>query len=195
MQMSENSPSPKPSEIGCCTLRRLAIALLVVCILIIAIAVLDVVLDVSAPEYAINSLFVGVALVSVALLIAPGIAFLIHSLAHRDQGVSARLRSSALWSAFAPASIGVLMITSGNTSFVAVGWLLVGDTSRYTADLVALKFKSSTDVNAPTIVVVPGSWRATTSHNRLKNVVCGISVNTTNPIAATAGEGEPVCAP
>ena len=64
---------------------------------------------------------------------------------------------------------------------------------RYTADLVELGFKSSTDVNAPIIAVVPSGWRATTSHNRLENVICGIAVNTTNPVVATARDGEPAC--
>jgi type IV pilus assembly protein PilA len=31
--------------------------------------------------------------------------------------------------------------------------------------------------------------------SQLQNTSCGISVGTTNPVVATAGEGEPACAP
>jgi len=69
------------------------------------------------------------------------------------------------------------------------------DSSRYTTSLTSLGFKQSTGTGAPTIVAGAGYWSATNSHTQLANTSCGISVATTNPILASAGEGEPACAP
>ena len=67
------------------------------------------------------------------------------------------------------------------------------DSSRYTTNLTSLGFKASTGVNSPTVTTYSGSWTATNSHTQLVAVQCGIGVNTTNPIAPVAGEGEPAC--
>ena len=69
------------------------------------------------------------------------------------------------------------------------------DSARYTSNLTNLGFKQSTGTVAPTITVGSGYWKATNSHTQLANTSCGIAVNTTNPVVATAGEGEPACAP
>ena len=68
-----------------------------------------------------------------------------------------------------------------------------GDSSRYTTNLTSLGFKQSTGVTAPAIVTYPGAWVATNGHSQLSGVQCGIGVNTTNPTASAAGEGEPAC--
>ncbi len=68
------------------------------------------------------------------------------------------------------------------------------DSVKYvTFDTTKLKFRNSTGVYPPTIVIGPGYWSATVTHSMIPNFSCGIAVNTTNTIAATAGEGEPVC--
>jgi type IV pilus assembly protein PilA len=69
------------------------------------------------------------------------------------------------------------------------------DSSRYTSSLGSLGFKNSTGTIAPVIAVGAGYWTATNSHTQLANTSCGISVNTTNPVTTTAGEGEPSCRP
>ncbi|HEY4306275.1 MAG TPA: prepilin-type N-terminal cleavage/methylation domain-containing protein [Gemmatimonadaceae bacterium] len=67
------------------------------------------------------------------------------------------------------------------------------DSSKYTSDLTALKFQKSSGTNAPTIGVTTGAWTATNTHTQLANSTCGIGINTTNPVNATAAEGEPSC--
>ena len=68
------------------------------------------------------------------------------------------------------------------------------DSQHYsTYDTTKVKFKPSTGVNIPTIVTGAGYWSATVSHTQIANFSCGIGVNTTNPIVATAGDGEPTC--
>jgi hypothetical protein len=57
-----------------------------------------------------------------------------------------------------------------------------------------LKFQSSTGVSSPAISAPAGGyWTATVAHNQLTTMSCGIGINTTNPVVATAAEGEPAC--
>jgi type IV pilus assembly protein PilA len=69
------------------------------------------------------------------------------------------------------------------------------DNAKYTTDAAAVGFKSSSGVNPVTILTYAGAWTATNSHSQLPagTMICGIGVNTTNPIVSTAGEGEPAC--
>jgi prepilin-type N-terminal cleavage/methylation domain-containing protein len=68
------------------------------------------------------------------------------------------------------------------------------DSTKYvTYDTLKLKFKPSTGVNAPDIIPGSGYWSATISHTQIANFSCAIGVNTTNPVVATAGDGEPAC--
>ena len=67
------------------------------------------------------------------------------------------------------------------------------DSAKYTTNLTSLNFKASTGVNSPSITTYPGSWSATNSHTQLSGITCGIAANTTNPLVAAAGEGEPAC--
>ncbi len=67
------------------------------------------------------------------------------------------------------------------------------DSARYTADLTALTFRQTAGVNAPIIAAGTGFWTATVTHNLLAGHVCGVSVNTTNPVSTAAGEGTPAC--
>ena len=68
------------------------------------------------------------------------------------------------------------------------------DSSRYVAyDTTRLKFKPASGVNDP--VIVPGAdhWSATVTHTQLPGLLCGIGVNTLNPIDSTKGGGEAAC--
>jgi len=67
------------------------------------------------------------------------------------------------------------------------------DSAAYTTSVTSLNFKSSTGVTSPTISIAPGQWTATNSHTQLAAVNCAIAINTTNPLVAGAGEGEPAC--
>jgi len=67
------------------------------------------------------------------------------------------------------------------------------DSSAYTSNMLSLKFQSSTGVNTPVIATGAGYWTATVTHTQLPTEVCGIGMNTTNPVSASASEGEPVC--
>ena len=67
------------------------------------------------------------------------------------------------------------------------------DSSKYTNTISQLKYSNTTGVNAPTITTGAGFWTATTTHTQLAGSTCGIGINTTNPLVASAGEGEPIC--
>jgi type IV pilus assembly protein PilA len=67
------------------------------------------------------------------------------------------------------------------------------DSSKYTATISQMKYSNTTGVNAPTITTGAGYWSATTTHTQLAGSTCGIGVNTTNPLVATAGDGEVIC--
>ena len=58
-----------------------------------------------------------------------------------------------------------------------------------------LQYKTSTGVVLTTpIVVGSGFWTAQVTHTQIPSpFACGIGVNTTNPVVATAGDGEPAC--
>jgi type II secretion system protein G len=78
-------------------------------------------------------------------------------------------------------------------NLVAAEESFFSDSAKYTTTLAQINFKNSTGTVAPTVTTYPGAWTATNSHTQLPNSICGIAVNTTNPLIATAGEGEPVC--
>ena len=67
------------------------------------------------------------------------------------------------------------------------------DSSKYTSTASQLKYQTSTNVLSPTIVTGAGFWTATTTHTQLTGVTCGVSINTTNPVKASAAEGQPIC--
>ena len=68
------------------------------------------------------------------------------------------------------------------------------DSMKYvTYDTTQLRFRPSSGVADPTIVVGAGYWAATITHMMIPGFSCGISLNTTNPLTASAGNGEPVC--
>ena len=56
-----------------------------------------------------------------------------------------------------------------------------------------LVFDPSTGVSDPLVTVGQGTWSATVTHAQVPNFTCGIAVNTTNPVDASAGEGTPAC--
>lgn len=62
-----------------------------------------------------------------------------------------------------------------------------------TYDTAQLRFRPSSGVTDPTIVVGTGYWSATITHTMIPGFSCGISLNTTNPLTSSAGNGEPVC--
>ena len=67
------------------------------------------------------------------------------------------------------------------------------DSSTYSTDVTKLKFQKSSGTNTPQISIGTGYWLASNSHTQLANSTCGIGINTTNPVNATAAEGEPSC--
>ena len=67
------------------------------------------------------------------------------------------------------------------------------DSSKYTATVSQLKYQNSQGVSSPTIATGAGYWTATTTHTQLAGVSCGVSINTTNPVVASAAEGQPIC--
>jgi type IV pilus assembly protein PilA len=67
------------------------------------------------------------------------------------------------------------------------------DSSKYSTSLAAVNFKQSTGVGVPAITTGAGFWSATVTHTQLTAKTCGIGVNTTNPVVAAAGDGEPAC--
>jgi prepilin-type N-terminal cleavage/methylation domain-containing protein len=69
------------------------------------------------------------------------------------------------------------------------------DSSKYTAVMTDLKFQTSTGVAQPVIVAGAGYWTATVTHAQIPApFMCGIAINTTNPIPGIlAAEGEPAC--
>ena len=67
------------------------------------------------------------------------------------------------------------------------------DSVKYTTDLTALKFKPSTGVGSPSIVVGAGFWTAQVTHTQVSGKSCEIAVNTTNSLVSSAGDGEPAC--
>jgi len=68
------------------------------------------------------------------------------------------------------------------------------DSSAYTTSLTSLNFKSSSGVISPAITTGAGFWYSTNYHGQIPlPFKCGIGINTTNPVVATAGEGEPAC--
>jgi hypothetical protein len=258
--------------------------LLIVIVLLYSATLLLGFIDSDGARYWLQSLGLAFVLLSVLLIVVPGIAFLIYSVSRRDQGVSRRLRYTATASAVAPALVGSLVVltygegcagspcpelliagwsllavaaaivlrawttSSGNASandtVVGYKYALAGiwvpmvvlliaiaigrshrfpvrvylksdgyitamksdllnlvsaqedyfeDHRRYTTDLVALWFRRSTGVNAPIVVVGPDWWSATNTHSQLSKTTCGIAVNTTNPVVATAPNGLPAC--
>ena len=71
------------------------------------------------------------------------------------------------------------------------------DSGHYTTTLDVTRYKTSTNVSAPAIVTGAGFWSATVTHPQLQTPleICGVGVHTATPTVATAGEGEPACAP
>jgi len=67
------------------------------------------------------------------------------------------------------------------------------DSSSYTSTISLLKFQNSTGTLPPTIASGMGFWTATNTHTQLPGLTCGVGINTTNPVIASATEGEPVC--
>jgi prepilin-type N-terminal cleavage/methylation domain-containing protein len=67
------------------------------------------------------------------------------------------------------------------------------DSFKYSTDMVALQWKQSTGVGIPVISTGAGFWIATITHSQLPGVVCGVGVNTNNPLNSNGGQGEPIC--
>ena len=68
------------------------------------------------------------------------------------------------------------------------------DSMKYVAyDTSLLRFRPSSGVTNPNIVVGAAYWSATITHTMIPGFSCGIGLNTTNPVDPSAGNGEPVC--
>jgi type IV pilus assembly protein PilA len=80
------------------------------------------------------------------------------------------------------------LVTAEESFFAdSTKYIIYGDTTK-------LRFKPSTGVNPPNIVVGSGYWSATITHTQIPApFTCGIGVNTQNTVVTTAGDGEPAC--
>ena len=79
------------------------------------------------------------------------------------------------------------LVTAEESFFSDSGtYIIWGDTTK-------LKFRPSTGVSTPNILIGQGYWSATVTHNQILNFTCAIGVNTQNPKVTTAGDGEPAC--
>ena len=69
------------------------------------------------------------------------------------------------------------------------------DSAKYATDtMTGMKFKPSTGVGMPAVVIGTGYWTATNTHAQLATTFkCMIAVNTNNTVVAAAGDGEPAC--
>jgi prepilin-type N-terminal cleavage/methylation domain-containing protein len=79
------------------------------------------------------------------------------------------------------------LVTAEESFFSDSGtYVVYGDTTK-------LKFKPSTGVSSPAVVIGAGYWSATVTHNQIPNFTCGIGVNTANTVVGTASDGAPAC--
>src|SRR5258705_6960208 len=77
------------------------------------------------------------------------------------------------------------LVTAEESFFADSGtYIAWGDTNK-------LKFKPSTGVSTPSILIGQGYWSATVTHSQIMNFTCAIGVNTPNPKVTTAGDGQP----
>jgi len=107
-------------------------------------------------------------------------------------GILATIALPKLMSTKNKALVGVMM--SDLRNLVGAEETFFTDSLKYvTYDTAQLKFRPSSGVASPTIVVGVGYWTATITHPMIPGFSCGISLNTTNPLTASAGNGEPVC--
>jgi hypothetical protein len=89
-------------EIGRRTLRLLTTLLIVVVLLLVTTLLTEIGLHFPALDFPSEVLGVATVLLVVGFVAAPGIAFLIRSIRHRDQGARRGLRYSATASAIPP---------------------------------------------------------------------------------------------
>jgi prepilin-type N-terminal cleavage/methylation domain-containing protein len=88
----------------------------------------------------------------------------------------------------------VAQMKSDLRNLVTAEAVFFADSARYSVyDTSMLKYRTSTGVNTPAITTGVGYWSATITHSTIAGFSCGIGINTPNPVAAAAGEGEPVC--
>ena len=68
------------------------------------------------------------------------------------------------------------------------------DNVAYTADQARLNFTPSAGVTVTITLVAgpPAGWSATATHSGTTRR-CAVAINTTNPVDATAADGEPAC--
>lgn len=66
-------------------------------------------------------------------------------------------------------------------------------TQRYHSDAGALRFVPSTSITPPRITLSDSGWSATNTHSKYPGITCGIAVSATNPLVASATDGEPAC--
>jgi prepilin-type N-terminal cleavage/methylation domain-containing protein len=67
------------------------------------------------------------------------------------------------------------------------------DSNRYGEITELSSYSHTSSVGSPTLTPSTSYWLATVTHPQIPGMQCGISVATPNPVAASAGEGEPRC--
>lgn len=141
------------NEIGRRTLRVLTILLIVVVVLFIALLALTL----STPEglgdnpvlqFAVSSAAISLGVLALMLVIAPGVAFLIHSVKHRDRGITARLRYSATAAALVPGLFGAMLVSFGGER--VGGWVFVAVALAVLARAWTMR-RADSDADAPTL--------------------------------------------
>ena len=253
-----------PTEIGGRARRIVLIVwLTTVLLVVLAFAFLD---DAGPRSDAfLTTLGIALALLTLAIVVGPAIAFLVYS-RRSDASVTRPLRRSALLSAVGPLAVGVWCTMSGDTGMLILGVALMllaaavivqafrtplvdadadvlvlrtgatalgpvlvflslvaptsaysprrtaitamrsdlrnlvtaqemvfDSTQRYHTDARALQFIPSTYVTLPRITLGDSGWSATNTHSKFPGITCGIAVRTTNPLVASANDGEPAC--
>lgn len=90
----------------------------------------------------------------------------------------------------------VISMKSFLRNLVAIEERFYAGNSRYTdkaSDLPSMQLPQGVTLKSLTLIPGAQGWTAIVVSERLSNVQCGIAVNTTNPLIASAGEGEPAC--
>ena len=140
-----------PNEIGGRQLRLVRIlwiasfALLAACVILFGI----VFTSTDSADFLLAPIGITFALLTAALIVAPAIAFLLYT-RRPDAAVTPKLRSSAMISALVPLTLGVFGVTANETTFVALGVVLIALAAAVVVRL-AMTPRTETMANPPVL--------------------------------------------
>jgi hypothetical protein len=92
-----------------------------------------------------------------------------------------------------PSRTAMTAMRSDLRNLVTAQEVFFDSTKRYDTSVSVLQFTPSTNVNAPRITLGDSGWLAANTHSKYPGITCAIAVRMTNPLVATAYEGEPAC--